>query len=1572
MSGRAVAERKKAALPVVTPLASTTQATAFAPQPVVTPQSVPALSELEVVPAREGDDRAPREPVFAHDFSRILVSPPTALAAPPSDAPALGDEEPGGGHEFPAPVATPAITESGPPAIARSSPTHAFSRVSVLQPQAKLAVSQPGDPAEQEAERVADEVLGMDAPGRAPAPAVEATLAPALHRQQGDAPPPGAPSPLAGGDIAPGDGQPLDSATRTYMEPRFGHDFGRVRVHTDARAAEAARGLQARAYAVGGAIVFGAGQYAPGTADGDRLLAHELTHIVQQSNGSGAAARRWIARAAATLAPPAPAVAAPRPAEPVEAIVAQMLDSVRTDPDDQTGQVRSRLAGLDDATRAAVLAQLQTRLDPAQWQRLSNLLPGATSLAAPAPVPQAPAATPADQGPVATAAPTATEEGPQPAGPAPAPLAAPAATAAAAAPAALAAPAVVAPAGPAQPGGAATPPTGVPTAAPSAAAPGVAAPGGPDVALPAAGPAAAPGAPAAGVNAPNGPAAATPVAGPAAGPAAPAGPSAAAPSAPAPAATGPAGPAAQDGPPAAPGPADKAPSSPQEDPGFQAVVKQAHGVAAHQATHAPAAAKAGEAQLASNPPGHVATVATAKHVAELEQEPAKPFDRAAFKAALLEKIAATTPKNLEEADDFKSKNKLDGVKGDLNAKVASSKDQSQGPIQQKAKEPPNPSGIPPKEVVPLPPAADGPPPPPIDAAQAAPKPKTTAEVSLDAGGIELEQKMSGAKITEQQLLQSNEPEFKGAVQAKQTAQADAAQAPVAYRKSEQGILEQAQGTAQATARTQTAGIQGARAQILAQVAGQQGATKDKDEAGRAAVTAKIQAIYEKTKKDVNDRLTKLDTDVTNAFDKGAADAKQAFESYVERRMNAYKDERYDGISGAAAWLSDKLTGMPEEVNVFFVEGRKLYVERMDAVLDTIAGLVETGLAEAKAKIVDGKQEIATYVGGLDPQLQQIGQEAAQGIQGKFSELEQSVDEKKDQLIDSLAQKYNEKLQQVDARIAEMKAANRGLVDKAMDAVGGVIETILSLKDMLLNVLAQAGDAIELIIADPIGFLGNLVSGVKQGFMNFVGNIGTHLQKGLIDWLLGALSQAGIRLPESFDLKGILSLVAQVLGLTWENIRARAVSLLGERVVSALEQAAGIVKKLMEEGIAGVWEMIVEQIGNLKDTILEQLKGFILEKVIVAGVTWIIGLLNPASAFIKACKAIYDIVMFFVERGSQIMELVNAIIGSITAIAKGSLGAAANFIENALAKAVPVVIGFLASLLGVGGISEKIRSVIEAVRAPINKAIDWLIKQAVKVAKAAGGLLGIGKDKKGKGAGDEKVDPEHDAKVAKGLAQIDEEEARYTHGGQIAREDAEQVAAKVKADNPIFKAVTVVDAGTRWDYAYVASEGKKEGEAKADEKAGQLSSEEAAIVAKLPGGPELLSKLPNVAPDKRRSLIEEARVALDAIRRGEPIIAIGKDIPRNVKGKGLLTEIDVETENELIQVKGRDYSDAKKLTGDDVTQLNATRKYNEQMRFEPTGEKSSPKKIVFHFTKLPVDPRLVAWLEARDVVVRVGL
>ena len=168
-----------------------------------------------------------------------------------------------------------------------------FGRIAVRAPaaaaiQAKLTVNAPGDSYEQEADTVAEQVTSAAAP-LAPQIRPRAEDERLVPRDAlGDAQVRTAPPIVQ--EVLRSPGQPLDAATRAYMEPRFGHDFGRVRVHADPRAADSARALDARAYTVGRDVVFGAEQYPTGSSQGRKLIAHELAHVVQQGFGAASPA----------------------------------------------------------------------------------------------------------------------------------------------------------------------------------------------------------------------------------------------------------------------------------------------------------------------------------------------------------------------------------------------------------------------------------------------------------------------------------------------------------------------------------------------------------------------------------------------------------------------------------------------------------------------------------------------------------------------------------------------------------------------------------------------------------------------------------------------------------------------------------------------------------------------------------------------------------------------------------------------------------------------------------------------------------------------------------------------------------------------------------------------------------------------------------------------------------------------------------------------------------------------------------------------------------------------------------
>ena len=802
---------------------------------------------------------------------------------------------------------------------------------------------------------------------------------------------------------------------------------------------------------------------------------------------------------------------------------------------------------------------------------------------------------------------------------------------------------------------------------------------------------------------------------------------------------------------------DKAPSSPEEDSAFQGVIGKAQGVATEKKKHEPAKGKSQEAQdAAESPEAELKGKAQDKQVGEMEGQPPGTFNAQKFKAQILERIKAITPTTEEEAQEFKKNNKINEIKEEVSSQVSEEKKNAASPIEDKAKEEPDTSSVEPKEVIPLSELNKDNPPGDIGGKQAAPKPKTEAEVSapLQQNSQEIEQQMAEAEITDEQLEKSNEPQFLGALESKKQAQSHGQNAPETYRQQEQGILNQAEGEAQIVTQSGLEGMDGQKENILSQVLGKQEETKGQDQDKRREIGNNINSIYEGTKGKVEECLSDLDETVNSKFDEAGKTAKSKFEDYVGRKMDKYKEERYGewyDVTGLGNRISDTFTGLPSEVNQFFIDGRKLYIEEMDIALTEIAQLVAEKLNEAKEKIREGKQEIQDYVRNLDDGLKQIGQEAAEKIQGKFEELEQSVDNKQNELVDSLVGKYQENLQAVDSRIEEMQQENRGLIDKAKDAIQGTWETLKNLKEMLTGVLKSAGEVVGKILKDPIGFLGNLISGVKQGFDNFLGNIMTHLQGGLIGWLTGAMGSMGIQIPQDlFSLKGIFSLVTQILGLSWNYVRTKAVKMLTEPVVTAMEKGSEIFQLLQKDGLEGVWEYIQEQFTDLKESVIGEIKNMVITQVITAGIKWVIGLLNPASAFVKAAMAIYDIVMFFVNRGSQIIELVKAVTESIKAIASGSVGAVAKAIEGALAKSVPVLIGFLASLLGISGLVGKVQNIIKKIRKRIDKAIDKLLLKAKKAAKKLLGKLGLGKKDKNNKKEKSESEKKHE-KIGKAVA-----------------------------------------------------------------------------------------------------------------------------------------------------------------------------------------------------------------------------
>ena len=788
--------------------------------------------------------------------------------------------------------------------------------------------------------------------------------------------------------------------------------------------------------------------------------------------------------------------------------------------------------------------------------------------------------------------------------------------------------------------------------------------------------------------------------------------------------------------------------APTRDPAFAAVTKQVRTVGAKLTAHPSPRKEVGEARDAAEPPSNDAD-AQAKAAKVDDMGRAKPgtFDKAKFVEAVRAAIASSSPKTLEEADEHKTSGKTEQVKTQVMGQVSAGKDSSTAAIKTATAAAPDPGAARPKPVTPMAPPTSAPA-SAVPGAAAMPAPAPPEQLNLQGGKHETDAEMSDAGVTEQQLSTSNEPQFQDALGAKRAGEEHAATAPAAVRAAEASTLGEAKAGASGSTTGALASMVAAKAGGTAKVGDSKSAAKAKEESERAQVAAKIEGIFAATKTDTEAILKGIDPQVEATFTRGEAAARAAFEQHHTSRMQAWKDKRYAGLNWTQ-WLVDKIAGPPPEVQTFFTQARELYVSKMEGVISEVADVIGRELTRARDRIAQGRAEVKQFVASQPANLRKYAAESEETVSTQFEQLDQSVDDKQESLVEDLASKYNEAKAAVDARVEELQADSKGLWDAAKAAVGEAIETIKKLKAMVEAVFARVASAVERIIKDPITFIGNFVGAVKAGLNRFVDNIGTHLTKGIRGWLFGALADAGIEIPDTFDFKGILKLVLSIIGATWQALRAMIVKRIGEPVMAKIERTVGFVKMLVEQGPIALWKSFMAKLGDIRGMVMEQIKSFLITKVIVAGVTWLISMLNPAAAFAKAVKAIVDVVNFFVEKGEAIKGVIDSAVDSVEEILAGGVGKVASMIENALAKVVPVLIGLLASLLGLGGLGEKIQKILETLRKPVNKAMDWVVGKVVKVGK--GLLRKLKNSKLGKAAAKAKAKVK--AGIAKGKAYV---------------------------------------------------------------------------------------------------------------------------------------------------------------------------------------------------------------------------
>lgn len=586
----------------------------------------------------------------------------------------------------------------------------------------------------------------------------------------------------------------------------------------------------------------------------------------------------------------------------------------------------------------------------------------------------------------------------------------------------------------------------------------------------------------------------------------------------------------------------------------------------------------------------------------------------------------------------------------------------------------------------------------------------------DVTGASMQQSMAEARTQIETAAQERDQSHQQEVE---TAQHDTAMA--------QQQAESDQRTAVADSRRE---IESQRQTTLEQqhsaVADVEQQAADRSQTDRETFDERVQTDQQQ----LDERYRQAETDAEAEVQRGEHDAE------AERQRAERESEEQSWWEAALDFITDLFDALVSLINDIFDAVRAAVNALLDAVRDFALALIDLAADFLKSLI----SAFGDFLKGL-----------VQGLLGEiFPELARALTE----LIDSAVALANSA---IDAVANTLKSAVNAIVEALragimalINAYQAAVNTALALARAALSgdwsafimqlieaacrvagldpaqvfaLIGRAQETIQLIVDNPGGFLSNLVDAFTGGIQRFADHFLSHLQAGIIGWLTGALGGAGITMPEHFDLMGVISLVAQILGLTWENLRIRLVRLVGERGVQVIEFVASYIQTLIQGGWNALWERIQNDLGTLRDMVLEQIRSFLVERIIMAAITRLATMFNPVGALVNILIAAYQFYTFIRDQLQRIMQMVTTIVDAVSNIARGVLEPAQTSVENFLAGLLPLAIDLLARLIGLGNVGERVRSILTSIQETIWTAIDRLINSVVGLFRAGAAAPG---------------------------------------------------------------------------------------------------------------------------------------------------------------------------------------------------------------------------------------------------------
>lgn len=647
-----------------------------------------------------------------------------------------------------------------------------------------------------------------------------------------------------------------------------------------------------------------------------------------------------------------------------------------------------------------------------------------------------------------------------------------------------------------------------------------------------------------------------------------------------------------------------------------------------------------------------------------------------------------------------------------------------------------------------PPAAVGTPDP--NASAALPEAIPPENVSLDADVAQADQRIEEAGMNRETAKLVQEGPIAEARQARGELGEAAQQSPAAVLAKQDAALEQARGNLGALQEQALAALADSRAGTVGGVRKQQDAMVGTEEQMRQALSQRANTIFNDAQKCVNEQIGGLTKTAMAMWKEGINRHSLEFRQHLNR-VKSWIEDRHSGVGGFFAGAWDWATGLPDWVTEEYDAAEKKFGDDICNLILEISSTVNTIVAACEGIIAEARRQIDDlYTNNLPEELRTWAEGERKKFGSQLNGLEKKVHTTRDRFNQDMARQAVTAVKQVQEEVNALREAAKGMIGRIADAIAAFIDDpIRAIINGLLSLVGISPAAfwalidkiaavIDMIADDPMTFLDNLVSALSKGFQLFFDNIWKHLIRGLLEWLFSGMPAGSITVPTDFSLKSIITFFLQIMGITWPRIRKILVRHIGEENVALIEKAWSLISTLIEKGPEGVFDMIRERLDpqEIFDQVMDAAIQYVVETVIKNVTLRIIGLFNPASAIVQAIELIYKLCKWIFENAARIFTFVETIVNGVADLLAGNIGGMAKAVEAALAKLIPPVIDFLAELVGLGDLPEKVAEIIKKLQAwvesIIEKIIVWLVERGRKLLAA----LGLDKKKDDQpGAGD---------------------------------------------------------------------------------------------------------------------------------------------------------------------------------------------------------------------------------------------